>query len=423
MPLIPIVLAAWLVGPAPTWAAPASPASGRELLGQFGIDTKPLADGRPLNAQETATLLRVLYRWGGHPAKGAESFEINTFSLLQAERVARRDAEKLDFARQSDRLRGEFFTFTGRVVSIEPVRCAPQLADRFDFTEYYRCRLMLPSNRPAVIYAREVPQAWRQGAKPGELGGALAVYLKLLPGDEGPLFAAQRIAWYPPTPLGELRMDVGLLDSLQDRKPLGRDEHEAFYQALAAVGRAPAGSLMRLADKQLQASGRAASSVVPLFNRPQAERGRLVVLRGTARRAIKIFIDDAEMVARLGVDHYYEIGLFTEDSQDNPLVVCVPELPPGMPPGEDFRYLEEIRVAGFFLKVWSYRSARMDQGKPLSQLAPLVMAQTPVWHAAPPPPRAPIPAVISAGLFLIGLFLAAWMVWQTKASYSRRKKT
>jgi hypothetical protein len=389
------------------------------LLDRFGIDLKPLADGRPLTADETNVLLRVLYRWGGARAPGAEPYQFNTFSPLDAEKAARHDASRLDFSNESQRVRGEFFALRGKVVAVEPVAVPRELVARFDFAEYYRCRLLLDGDRPMVVYVREVPQAWRRGARPGQPGGALAVYLKTAPGD-GPLWAARRIAWYPDTPLGRLGMDAGLLDDLQDRKPLRPAEQEAFYQMLAAVYRAPPGELLRLADAQLKAAGQTSTSVVPLFNAPHTARGQLVGLTGTARRAIKIYIDDPEIVARLGIDHYYEIGLFTGDSQDNPLVICTPELPPGMPPGEDFRYLEEIRVAGFFLKVWAYRSARQEEGKPVAQLAPLVIAQTPVWLAPAPRGRSPLTGAVSVGLALGGLLLAAWMLWQTKAIHSRR---
>lgn len=404
------------------WRCPAAegpPRTGRELLAQFGIDLKPLVDGRPLTAEETGVLLRVLYRWGGPMPQGSEALPINTFSLLDVERLARHDAASLDFAQQSARLRGAFFAVRGQVVSIEPVRMTPAQSARFDFADYYRCRLVLAAQRPLVVYARQVPHAWRQGAQPNEPGGALGAYLKLLPGSEGPLLVAQRIAWYPHTPLGKLGMDAGLLDDLTDRRPLSHAEEEAFFQMLAAVRRAPPGELLRLADARLRATGETSSSVVPLFNRPQTQRGHLVALSGTARRAIKIFVDDAEIVARWGIDHYYEIGLFTGDSQDNPLVICVPELPPGMPPGEDYRYLEPIRVAGFFLKVWAYRSARMEQGKPVAQLAPLVIAQTPVWQPAPPRERNPITAILAAGLLLLGLCVAGWLLWHTNTSYSK----
>ena len=54
--------------------------------------------------------------------------------------------------------------------------------------------------------------------------------------------------------------------------------------------------------------------------------------------------------------------VFTEDSQNRPLVFCVRELPPGMPTGGDLR--EPIRVAGFFFKSWRYRTcATLDRGE------------------------------------------------------------
>lgn len=387
--------------PPPSQSAPPI-ATGRQLLEQFGIEPAQLdrlADGRPLTDEETQTLLRVLYRTGGRPEPGKEAFTIATLPLVEVERLSQPMANP-------PAVRGDLYTLRGRITQVEPVALDAQTAERFGFGSYFRCRLTLDSLGPAVVYARDVPQAWRQGAKPDEPGGALGVYLKTLPDAQGPMFAASRLAWYPDTPLGRLGMDVGLLDDVQDRRALVPAENEAFYQMLAAVGRARPGELLRLAERQ------PSYSVVPLFNAPWTQRARLIALEGIARRAVKIIIDDPDIVARIGLDHYYEIGLFTADSQDNPLIICTPTLAPGMPEGEDFRYTEQVRVAGFFYKVWTYRSAREEKGQRLFQMAPLVMAQTPVWLPSPAPPPGLARRGHSAYLLLAGIAVAAWLVWR-----------
>ena len=68
-----------------------------------------------------------------------------------------------------------------------------------------------------------------------------------------------------------------------------------------------------------------------LFRDPASQRGRLVKLSGTARRVVRVPIDDPPIISRLGADHYFEIDLVAEGSQSNPLVFCTLDLPDGMP--------------------------------------------------------------------------------------------
>jgi hypothetical protein len=217
------------------------------------------------------------------------------------------------------------------------------------------------------------------------------------------------VAWHPRNLLGELGMDVGLLDLVRDRAKL--DERECFYQMLAAVRRASEQQIdeharrdlatlreslpqyasdpdldpkLRLAARRtLARAERGASDVVPLFNEPAKQRGTLFVLRGEALRAIEVRVEDPDVVDRLGIDHYYEVDVFTEDSQNHPLVCCVAELPPGMPRGENIR--ENVVVLGFFLKSWAYGAqapsaeAATSEARERQLLAPLLIAKTLRW--------------------------------------------
>ena len=112
---------------------------------------------------------------------------------------------------------------------------------------------------------------------------------------------------------------------------------------------------------------------MPLFNdagQPARAAGGIAG-HGAADRRDPPRPGDQDIVARFGIDHYYQVSLFTDDSQGNPLTFCVRELPEGMPYGNLPRYGETVRIAGFFFKTWSYsvskiadrRACRPAQGK------------------------------------------------------------
>ena len=118
-----------------------------------------------------------------------------------------------------------------------------------------------------------------------------------------------------------------------------------------------------------------------------------------ARRVVRVPIDDPAIVARLGADHYFEIDLVAEGSQNNPLVFCTLDLPDGMPLGGPPSYGESVEVTGFFLKNWQYPTALSEGEKAANpgssqalQTAPLVIGprrsgNRPRRRKKVPPPR------------------------------------
>ena len=127
----------------------------------------------------------------------------------------------------------------------------------------------------------------------------------------------------------------------------------------------------------------------PCFAIRPPQRGRLVKLSGTARRVVRVPIDDPAVVSRLGADHYFEIDLVAEGSQNNPLVFCTLDLPGGMPLGGPPSYGENMEVTGFFLKTWQYPTALSEGEKAANpgssralQTAPLVIGPAPLWKPA-----------------------------------------
>jgi hypothetical protein len=403
------------------------PDSPRAMFRTLGVDDRyfdRLADGKPLGPAEQETVWRVLFRF-------------RTFPLVDVDHWAQ-DAEELtDAIRQPEKARGSIFHLRGQVVRVEPVNLPKEAAERFELTKVFRCRLELElPARTADIYVEDVPAEWRDGAKVDASGGANGVFLKLaepVHHDDQPIlvFVATRLAWYQDNLLGRLGMDAGLLDSRQSKRLFNRKnaaDREAFYQMLAAVGRAESGQILRQAEEDLWRSpdnwrttdedGEERYSVTPLFNEPASQRGRLVELLGAARRIERIQLDkvrDADIIMRFGFDHYFEVWLFTDDSDDNPLTFCLRELPEGMPYRNQSNYGETVRVAGFFFKTWSYGvpavtdSMKPNAPKTRQQLSPLLIGKSLIWYPAPKPADTTRSGIIIGALFLLAM-VAAWLV-------------
>lgn len=381
----------------------------RDLFNLRGIDESRfnrLIDGRPWHEDEEEILLEILYRVK------------RDFSWTDIEDWSRGKFPLDLVARDPGAHRGEIFDLSGRVRRVKVLRPTAEAANRLEIDRYFRCEILLDeSSQPAVIFTDTVPERWEIDEAIDEPVGALGFFLKLT-GSDGerpvPVFAARRIAWYPRTPLGRLGMDVGLLDRALDKPRLTADDRICFYQMLAAVGRAKPGALLAEARAELRRTGEEQFSVVPLFLEPQESQGRLVALSGTARRVTLVRVEEDDILARFGIDHYYELYVFTNDSQQNPLVFCVRELPRGMPTGDGPRFGEQVTVAGFFMKTWAYRIRASGEGAQPGrkwQPAPLLIGRAPIWRPQEAPSEDSFFGLLGGAAFLailLILWLALW---------------
>jgi hypothetical protein len=273
-------------------------------------------------------------------------------------------------------------------------------------------------------------------------------------------------------------MDVALLDEVRQRQAfVGEEvsrEKEAFYACLAAVGQASTRELLSVAQQNLpeitkhwgviqresrqqllllqqniasanseqtgkslelaqleqerkkavrqvalatavlQRASQGHYSVGPLFLEPQEQVGHLTIVEGTARRAVKIILP-ADPWA-----HYYELEIFTADSQNLPVVCCVSRLPAEFPLGDTIR--KPVRVAGIFFKSWLYRNRqKKDNNESDQQLrlsVPLIIgAQVELL----PPRLAKVkrwPWSAWIGLLVLLVFFWTTLIWKT----SRNRK-
>ena len=201
------------------------------------------------------------------------------------------------------------FALEGSLVSVEPVEDAGSEL-------LWRCTLTLAgfshrvvayvAERPEGLPARSSARAWRRTASSELCAGS--------PPSRSPCLAPH-LQWRPQSPLGNLGMDFGVFAGVRDSSELMAADHAVFYRMLLLARNADPVRLNRDAAR-LDASSQ---GLPALFHDPAGQRGRLVKLAGTARRVVRVPIDDPPVVSRLGADHYFEIDLMAEGSQGNPL--------------------------------------------------------------------------------------------------------
>lgn len=401
---------------------PRRPETAAEMLVFFDVDASLLRqfiDHRPLHEDENEALAHVLFALPKLPPE-----EVVRWIKPQP------DWDGLIHAPQDHR--SEMFHLTGRVKRVEQVELIPEVAERFEFTHYYKADVKLGADALSVIVcARRIPKAWKIGVPIDEAVSFDGMFLKL--GDK-PVFATTRLAWHPnrleketgigkdQVFLGDLEMDVGLWDDVVDTSALVPGDREAFYHLLAAMGRTKLPNLIEKSTAEFD--------FADLLRSPEKYHGRLLTIEGTARRAAKIIVSDPDIRARFGIDHYYEVYVFVQlekkivfkkDGEQIvfgsfPVACCVRSLPPGMDEGDDVR--QNVRVSGAFLKLWMYESPRMTQLDPQQmQPSPMFIGLEPQLIENTTPPNEYLGAIIGT-TFVFGLLVAWVVVWR----YSREDR-
>lgn len=240
------------------------------------------------------------------------------------------------------------------------------------------------------------------------------------------------MAWYPDREdpqlgigrwhvwLAEHGLDIGLFDDVRARNAKGMDslaDARCFYQLLGALARADAAEIGQLPASPLD--------LEDALVRPRQQHGKLLTVRGTARRITKINIERPYYRQLIGADHYYEIDVFvplenqrirlSRDEQgpefENafPVTLCVLRLPPDLEPSDNLN--EEIQARAFFFKLWSYESRYVRQfGPRQAQVSPLLVAADVVRVESSPPanPIATAAAVTIIVLVLAGIWFGLW---------------
>jgi hypothetical protein len=438
------------------------------------------SDNEPLTDSERGELVQLLWR-------------VQTFDAASIEAWASDGPAFRQLSDNPAAHRGEIVRFTARAVKFERHDLTSEQAVRFEMPAYYTCRVEIADGGGnAVVITRQLPRSWTQIQPLAEPVSVSGMFMKQLPagGDDDAqdnpenLFVAKRVEWHPTTSrepaislgmsiLGSLGMDVGLLDQVRSHGPLDtgiaadrprfNDEREAFYQMLVAAGKIGANQLIRIAkgnlgtiraqwerelretrDLKRQALAhevikRAEAglySFALLFFDGKRQIGQPAVFDGIARRVVRVDSSvradngsPSDVARRFGIDHYYEMQVFTDDSQNYPLVCCVREVPAGLSMGDDLHV--PVRVAGFFFKDWRYttrgtrdlETGELLPGEGKQQHAPLLIGRAPVLLKIED--ERGMARLVGGGLFLLalgGIWAAAWWLSRGDRRYAERRR-
>lgn len=399
------------------------------LLESSGI-TKLLLDkfaaGKPLADDDRGSQITVL-----SALKHVSPYDLDRFA----------ESPK-DFKQAIETGRGELWRVRGKLKSVEAIdltdeevaRLYPELDNELPPADLrrkiYRCELTLDDGgAPATVVALKMPAKLLAGVvgerADGERVGVHGLLVKNAATADAPhpVFFARRPAWYPLTYLGDLGMDYGLYDDVRDVTGDLKQEHEALYRLLSTMRKADQSRLFADATANYDPQTKS-FSVVPLFNDPASMRGKLATLEGTARRAVAVLVSEPDVQERFGIKKYYEVAMYTLDSQQNPILFDLLELPPGFPEGENIH--ANVRIPGSFLTGFYYkRDATPDEQsrgiKPELQKAPLLIGKG--LEHLPPPVQHESYVSWLFGLFVAGAFVVITIaVWRATRGERRTRE-
>jgi hypothetical protein len=382
---------------------------------------------------------------------------------------------------------GDLAEIVGTVEQVEPVLPPGGLSDESPLPTLYRCRYDSGEGADGIVLVPQIPEHWQGRAVSSEPVQALGVQLGTTAEGERLLVADRLAwfpqAGVPPgwLLLARQGMDVSLLDEVRHRQPFVKPdvsrEGEAFYQCLAALSNVDPQELARLTlenvaavseafretiptdqqrvaelrrqssavedplqrealQQQLAAARRelalaeavekqgqqGLSSVAPMFLQPEDQVGEFVRIEGIARRAVRIAVMDSDSRPP-GLDAYYELEVFTPDSQNLPVVCCVAQLPAEFSLGDVIR--EPVRVDGVFFKSWRYRSRKnlADAGqtdRPQQLYTPVVVGGEP--HVLPAPAGVDSRWGIWGGIAFLAALAAIWIAMLGVAERDRQRR-
>lgn len=344
------------------------------------------------------------------------------------------DAAPFRSLASSQRVQDKLVRVEGRATFVATVPLTAEQAELAGRKQLELVRIVTEEGLAVDVLADHVPKAWARGAGIDEPATVIGLPLAegagpAVPSADGQtaapvlLLAAPSVGWFPSTPLGVLGMDYGLFDHVVDGQKLVAGDTEAFYAALAAVGRTTVAELEKLAGPP--------GDVVPLIN-PGTDwfarhRGEPFTVEGVARRATRIEVDDPLRQRQLGTDHYWELFVFVPTpllevhgrlQEDYPVVCCVRSVPHGMPTGQQIG--ERVRVSGFAFKRYGYplpdvkisssQGSKEQRGQ--RQETALLIGDEPIWSRAASATKEVNTLgwvfLAIAGLIGLALALAAW---------------
>ena len=336
--------------------------------------------------------------------------DIETFSLL---------AHRLAHWIPGSFLQSNTRRLEGKIISVTKLR------------NIYRCKMILDEQSVDIFVPAipaDWPLDWQLGKPMNERAAAFGVYIKTH--HDIPVFVAPAIEWFPDSYLGHRGFNAASFDGVPIRRVVEIESHDdetnyrtfaftesdiaPFYGLLRAMSAVNKNNFVCGSLSQTAMDAKETVRIIDLFNRPEETRGIPILLHGTAKRIIPTPVVDSEVHTLFGIKHYYQIYLYPEESRGNPIVVCVPSLPVGMPTGDERDFSEVVSITAVLYKLWIYNTS---SGR---HYAPVLIGQTPVWHPDNTDYNTSGTRIFSSISFTV--FLVLVLIWFACRVYVRRFK-
>ncbi len=159
-----------------------------------------------------------------------------------------------------------------------------------------------------------------------------------------------------------------LLEEVRDHAVLRGAENEAWFHLLDV--------LQESEQSALEKASLGRVGFIQLYEQPSIYRGKLVTVRGVAKRSFDLQAPQNEY----GIESYYQLWLQPEGGPASPIVIYALDLPEDFPSSRiagstGVRNIHApIEVTGFFFKDWAYSTGEAILS------APLVVAKTIDWE-------------------------------------------
>jgi len=339
---------------------------------------------------ERDVFLRLLRQARDADPVGLRSAADEIISRRRSELPLFRDKPRLafpitgDLLRFPQRYRGQPVTLTGQVRGVTRRQAEN---NPYGLTTLYDVRLFSSASQslPARVICTALPPDFPVKQPVIENVTVTGYFFKLARSADRevvgvlPMILAKQIDWQPPAQNDRYDLDPSWLANVRNRTMGVRDEERsAYYQVLHRTTQIPYARQQQAAAKNLadrrnslpayrDHPDRRFPVFVDLFRHPQEYRGRLVTFHG--------YIRDLKSYPA-GEDPYkltdlYEMALFTEDSQTNPVIIVATKKPPGLAEGSDLA--EPVTVTGYFFKMYGYTA------RDTTRIAPLILAARFEW--------------------------------------------
>ena len=328
--------------------------------------------------------------------------------------------------------------YEGKVSAISVVNVPAKLVEFLELETLHQLEIVTDRGNVDLI-AGHINPALKVGDRVSGLGISIGI-------DDSRTIAiaAATLAWFPksvPTIgwqlLRDANVDVGLIAELpsRSRRPLQAEDADAFYAFLSAAKQI-AERIETPAPKRVRP--------IDTLQKAKTLSGQWVRLELETVQITRVFVTDADRIAEIGSDHYFQIDAVGDlenvivkveptNAHDQPAIfdgrypvsVVALHLPDFLrhqvaeQAGDDAVVAQvrtKIAANGFFFRLWSYETDFMNQHGSANQFGPLVIAATIVDREGPATAVPGLSLISTIAALAVSIGILTIFLWHRRTS-------